>query len=478
MRLSLARRLIVAAISASLAAAAPSGAAEPDAGLALTYQPVVATDGSFRAVDVTLRFRGAASGVTIIDLPNEWGGFDKLYTYLGDMRAENAMLAPSADPAKIALRHAPGAPIVLRYRVRGADRPEQLQDGEVVNDYRPLIQPTWFHLIGDAVVARPEHLDGDTPASFSVRGMPAGTRFASDLEHPGLTLDGLIESIAVGGDFRLIDAGHGARLAVRGSFATRDDAGWTQSFRRVAAAMSDYWGNDAGRYLVTIIPFAPPGPGATSIGGTGRGDAFAFFATTNALPEMLDRLMAHEMAHSWVNVRIGGFSEKVPEAEQFWLSEGFTDFTSWRALVRAGVWTPEQYFPTKRHSGSPICAGCSSRTGPTIGCGAHRAGRRCATCCWQCRRLLRPPAAMRSPCSERRRSAATRRSAKASPASSIAANRLRCLPTCSPPAGHCANSNDRCSIAASMSMQRSRTAALSPASSKAARRGRPGCATA
>ncbi len=89
-------------------------------------------------------------------------------------------------------------------------------------------------------------------------------------------------------DFRLIDAGHGARLAVRGSFATRDDAGWTQSFRRVAAAMSDYWGNDAGRYLVTIIPFAPPGPGATSIGGTGRGDAFAFFATTNALPEMLD----------------------------------------------------------------------------------------------------------------------------------------------------------------------------------------------
>ena len=348
MRLSLARGLVAAALSAALAAtlaaATPSGAAEPDTGLALTYQPVVAADGSFRAIDVTLRFRGAASGVTIIDLPNEWGGFDKLYTYLDDMRAENAMLAPSADPAKIALRHAPGAPIVLRYRLRGADRAEQLQDGEVVNDYRPLIQPTWFHLIGDAVVARPEHLDGDTPASFSVRGMPAGTRFASDLEHPGLTVDGLIESIAVGGDFRLIDTGHGARLAVRGSFATRDDAGWTQSFRRVAAAMSDYWGNDAGRYLVTIIPFAPPGPGATSIGGTGRGDAFAFFATTNALPEMLDRLMAHEMAHSWVNVRIGGFSEKVPEAEQFWLSEGFTDFTSWRALVRAGVWTPEQYF--------------------------------------------------------------------------------------------------------------------------------------
>ncbi|HRE35350.1 MAG TPA: hypothetical protein PK217_09825, partial [Sphingopyxis terrae] len=75
MRLSLASRLIVAAFSASLAAtlaaATPSGAAEPDTGLALTYQPVVAADGSFRAVDVTLRFRGAASGVTIVDLPNE-----------------------------------------------------------------------------------------------------------------------------------------------------------------------------------------------------------------------------------------------------------------------------------------------------------------------------------------------------------------------------------------------------------------------
>ena len=270
--------------------------------------------------------------------------------------------------------------------------------------------------------------------------------------------------------------------------------------------MSEYWGNDAGRYLVTIIPFAPPGPGATSIGGTGRGDAFAFFATTNALPEMLDRLMTHEMAHSWVNARIGGFSDTVPEAEQFWLSEGFTDFTSWRALVRAGVWTPEQYFAQfndalREYDASPLRAAPNKEAARLFWTDekaqrlAYLRGMLFAH--WADDRLrrapggssmrdllltmqgpLRQPAAMLLPCSVPRRSAATRRSAKASPASSIAANRLRCPPTCSPRAARCANSNDWCSIAASMSTRRSRTTALSLASPRTARHGRPGCATA
>lgn len=334
-------RFLTAAI---LLAAAPAAAKKPEPGLAMTYESDVASDGAFRAITVTLRFRGAPGGVTIVDLPNEWGGFERLYTYLDDFTAEGATLEPTADPAKIELRHAPGAMVTLHYRVRGADRTEQRTDDEKGNDYRPLIQPRWFHLIGDAVVAKPEHLGGETTATFAVRGLPAGATFASDLDHGSLTIDKLMESVAVGGDFRLIDAGNGKRLAIRGIFAARDDQQWADSFRRIAAATTGYWGSEAGRYLVTVIPFAPASPGATSIGGTGRGDAFAFFATTNAPPDILDRLMAHEMTHSWVSARIGGFAKDVPEAEQYWLSEGFTDFSAWRALLRSGIWTPEQYF--------------------------------------------------------------------------------------------------------------------------------------
>lgn len=338
----LAKTLLIAALFLFPGAGSVQG--RDTAHVELTYRPVTRSDGGFAAIDIALRFPGSTDGVTHINLPGEWGGFDQLYAQLSNFRAEGATLTTTANPMRMELRHVPGAPILLRYRIENAGGSERLTGSQIVNDYRPIVRPTYFHLIGDAVLAKPAHLPGETPASFRIEAMPAGAAFASDLEHRALTLDKLVESVAVGGDFRLIDAGGGARLAVRGRFDARDDHGWIDSFRKIAAASTGYWNSKTGPYLVTILAFEPSGPGATSIGGTGRGDAFAFFATTNAEPAFLDRIMAHEMAHSWVNGRIGGFAKEGPEAEQYWLSEGFTDFTSWRALARSGFWTPEHYF--------------------------------------------------------------------------------------------------------------------------------------
>lgn len=312
--------------------------------VSLRYQPLLAKDGGFAAIQVELRFAGDSDGVTTVHLPNEWGGFTQYYRDISDIRADGGTIVASPDPAKIELRHAPVAAIRLSYRVSGGDRSEKLADGATVNEYRPIIQPAYFHLIGEAVVAQPEHIAGDAPASFAIEGLPPGAVFASDLQHGELTFDKLVESVAVGGDFRIIDAGHGARLAVRGHFDARDDNGWTDAFRRTAAAITSYWEADAGPYLVTILPFEPAGPDSMSIGGTGRADAFAFFATTNAQPDTIDRLLAHEMTHSWVPHRIGTIAQGERQTEDYWFSEGFTDFASWRALARAGVWTPERYF--------------------------------------------------------------------------------------------------------------------------------------
>jgi predicted metalloprotease with PDZ domain len=93
---------------------------------------------------------------------------------------------------------------------------------------------------------------------------------------------------------------------------------------------------------VTVLDLPSQGPNSTSVGGTGRSDAFAFFATTNARPGTLDQVMSHEMMHTWVPRRIGTMPSD-NEALNYWLSEGFTDFVSWRSLVRGGLWTPQQF---------------------------------------------------------------------------------------------------------------------------------------
>jgi len=207
------------------------------------------------------------------------------------------------------------------------------------------VQPDFVFALGEAYLAKPGHIAQDSPVRVSLGGFVAPHRVASDLEHGafGKTLDygDAVESVLIGGDIRLIDAGDGTRLAIRGGMRARDDASWRDAFRRIAGAQRGYWRSAGEPYLVTIRTTPPPTPGAVSVGGTGRGDAFAFFATENAEPFMLDRIMAHEMMHTWVPGRIGGLRHD--DGAENWLSEGFTDWTAFRVSAGSGHWTAEQF---------------------------------------------------------------------------------------------------------------------------------------
>ncbi len=331
----MAPRLLAPLAALFLLAAAPPPPTE------LVVRPVVEA-GAFKAMDVAVSFNGEMDGETALALPDDWGGAEALWKALRDLRAQGAILLPGADAAHRVLRHAPGARVTVRYRVvEDADGPRDMSAG---NDYRPLIRATYFQLLGNAIVALPEGASMRAPALFRIEGMPAGAAFASDLEHGGmgrsLTVLDLAESVMVGGDFRVLDAGGGLRIAIRGDWP-RDDAGWREKLSRIGAAERAYWGAREEPYLVTILPLSL-GPDSTSIGGTGRNDGFAFFATTNVAPERFDGTLAHEMMHTWVPGRIGAMRE-TDEQLTYWLSEGFTDWGSFRAMARAGLWTPAQF---------------------------------------------------------------------------------------------------------------------------------------
>ena len=207
------------------------------------------------------------------------------------------------------------------------------------NPYRPIVRPGYYHLIGETALVQPD-IDQTTRVRLRAQGFPRTWSFASDLEHRGLTLEALDQSIIVGGDYRVLTRGP-MRVAIRGVWAFTDGA-LTDRIDAILAAQRAFWGDRDEPFIVTVTQLTALDPNSRSIGGTGLSDAFAFFATPNADEATIARVLAHEGQHTWVPRRIGGIDEE-DEAAQYWLSEGFTDFYTARMLVRGGLWTPRQY---------------------------------------------------------------------------------------------------------------------------------------
>ncbi|WP_260580717.1 hypothetical protein [Sphingopyxis sp. PET50] len=335
-----------AAMTVSLAAAgavATQAFAIPEPDLVFRATPVV--DPATReidAIDIDMVFRGAADGTTRVEFPDEWGGFSGLYRYANHIRADGATMAAGTKPGERLLTHEPGATVRLSYRIARRIIADPLDGNERVNNYKPIVTADYFHLLGPTYIARPSHLDDSRAVRVELGAMPAGMSLASDLQHvaAGANTDfaTLVDSVIVGGDFRLLDTGDGARIAIRGTFKSRTDAEWLSSLRRVAVTARDYWGDGDFPYLVTIMA-SPRQPHGRQNGGTGLGDAFAFFATEDSDPLVIDDTMMHEMTHTWITNRVGQLAlTGGREAEQYWLSEGFTDFVKMRLMVRAGLW--------------------------------------------------------------------------------------------------------------------------------------------
>ena len=325
-------RTIVAIIAMVWAAA--SATAED---IRYTITPQV-ENGALTSIAVEMVLTGEADGETTIELPDAWGGRSELWRGISDFRVSGQGLKLDAGgaPALKVLRHAPRATLTVRYRVIPMWQGEPAVTGS--NEYRPVIRPNYFHLIGCAMMARPKWSLATT-ATVSFHGIPEGWQLASDLEHGSLSLADVLESISVGGDFRVLKAGT-LRVAIRGTWAFTDDD-FIKRLQPIIASHHKFWGDQPAPFLVTVIPLQAE-VGSMSLGGTGLNDAFAFFATPNVADRQLTRILAHEHLHSWIPRRVGMMPQGDADALDYWLSEGFTDFYTYRLLVREGLWSAEE----------------------------------------------------------------------------------------------------------------------------------------
>ncbi|MDC0717607.1 M61 family metallopeptidase [Nannocystis bainbridge] len=322
------------------AAQAPATAPEP---VAYALSPVFEQD-ALVALQVEIRLRGDADGLTRLKLPEQWGDARELWKLIRDLEVEGATAVAEDGPTVRTIAAPAGAPLQIRYRlVSGFDHDPTSEDGQ---PFKPIIRPTWFDVFGESLFAYPEGREDD-PARFEWRGAPAGFGFASDLEHlagarPGVVGD-VVESVVIGGRDLSVrtDPGGQVRVAILGSYDFGHDAFFDLSLA-VIAAEREFWGDKDGAFLITLAPQQKIA-GSLTYGGTGRSDAFTLSVSQDLPFPPLRHLLAHEYFHTWNARQLGGQAEGLAEGAGKWFAEGFTEFYTWRLLLRAGLYSLEDF---------------------------------------------------------------------------------------------------------------------------------------
>ena len=302
--------------------------------------PVI-TSGALSEVSVELSLRADPSGRTLLKLPDRYGGVKDHWRYLSPIEVVGATIVSSSSKERV-LRSAPNAKLKISYRVRTAYPKDP--DAAGANAYDgAAIRPDWFASLGEFLFAVPARAD-DTPARFKWSNWPRSWTKASSVDGSSITLKDLIESSFLAGSGVMMHSrpiqGGTLRLASHGSFDWSVDR-YTDQVATVVSAQRRFWGEADGNYTVTLFQLAPS-LGVSSAGGTGRAHGFVLYASPDTTSDTLFRLISHEHLHTWVPNRLGASPDE-DSAALFWLTEGFTDFYTARTLLKAGLWTPEQF---------------------------------------------------------------------------------------------------------------------------------------
>ncbi|HEX5183245.1 MAG TPA: hypothetical protein VFW19_08855 [Allosphingosinicella sp.] len=287
------------------------------------------------ALDVTATLQGDRSGTTKLTVPDRAASASDLWHFIKDLRVDGAASVAEDGPGMRIVRAAPGTPLTVHYRLVSAFDHDPTQRD--VDTYLPAIRPTWFWAYGESLFVYPDGGHWTARVRWQSEGFP----IVSDLDHQAgrpMSIDALLESVSVGGPAvrlrRTAIAGAPLRIASIGTLGFTD-AEFTAAVTRIVTGERRFWGGREGPFLVVVAALGGT-PRGTNIRGDGRGDAFAIQTTPNAPLADLVTLLAHEYFHTWNPARLGGIAGGAREAEDYWFSEGFTDYYARRLLLRMG----------------------------------------------------------------------------------------------------------------------------------------------
>ena len=305
-------------------------------------------------LQITMTFAPEPDGETFITHLNDAWGETSLYDCLANLEvlSEHSEMRINADSNRIEVVHPESLKqLSLRYSIQSD------YDGplESARTYRPVVRSDYFHGFSHLLFMIPAELEEqEEPASIALNWegfdpeFVIHNSFGSQQRQQLLSVSPVdfSKGIFVGGDFRVhpIEVeGNQVYLAIRGQWQAFEDQQVVDMLGRTIQTQRDFWKDHSQEYFtVTLIPTQLDR--GSSMGGTGLTNSFAANASNNEYLDFtgLSWLFNHELMHNWIGFTI----QNANEEEQYWFSEGFTEYNNFKNISsnEIGGFTRADYF--------------------------------------------------------------------------------------------------------------------------------------
>lgn len=310
----------------------------PESDISYTIAPIMGD--SIPQLKIKMILKASPDGTTTLSFPNEVWGQTDLYNSLGSMQLLNVegVVEKDLDSGRIVLMHPKDAKeLEFEYFLK-QDFDDDLSTDKV---YRPVINKQYFHVFSHNMFMVPENAEDtlgifldwtDFPEEYTIHNSFGSQEKEQLLADMDLELFG--NAIFVGGDFRIFNGdiqGNKISLATRGEWIPFKDENVFKVLEQTLTYQRNFWNDHSQKYFtVTMQPF--PQENGSSFQGTGLTNSFATSVSNNDLTDIgqMVYLFNHELMHNW----IGHAIKNVNEEEQYWFSEGFTEYYTFKNIAK------------------------------------------------------------------------------------------------------------------------------------------------
>lgn len=298
-----------------------------------------------------------AADSTFIHYSGSFWGEDSLFRSLLVKAEDNPQyrfrLQP--DSNRIVLYHARSRNIIFRYRIR-----QDFTDNNKVF-FRPRVQDAFFHMFGQSLFAVPDALAAeesptlqadirweDFPADFCVHNTFGSGQLRQQLKVK--LWDQLYHSAFIGGDYRIRSFTHHNKpvyFAIRGAWlsAYADEDHLFEALKKTIAIQRGFWKDDNFPYYTVVFsPMCTQNDSlysGQSVNGTAVHGGFVIQSSNNPFNngDIYTYMLYHEMTHDWIGGRIPMKNEEL----NYWFSEGFTDYYTYKNRLRSGDFSLKEW---------------------------------------------------------------------------------------------------------------------------------------
>ncbi len=306
----------------------------------VSYTITVLHQDSIHQLQVDMDFVPSPDGITVLEYPDAAWGQENLYGAIQHMEIEEVAsdIEMNRDSGWIILNHPKNLKELQFQYVLQQDFEDPVTSRKT---YRPVIQPEYFHLFSHNLFMVPKTNGDSLDIELKWKELDVVHNSFGSNEHEqrlkSVSRSDFLEAIFVGGDFSITEIpinGNMVYLATRGDWIPFEVEEMKDLLQETLQCQRDFWNDHSQDYFtVTMHPIYTQN--GSSYQGTGLTNSFATSFSNNQYmeQEQMVHLFNHELMHNWIGLAIKNENEE----EQYWFSEGFTEYYTFKNVAKNGI---------------------------------------------------------------------------------------------------------------------------------------------